>query len=88
MFLFILMKAIAICIEGLEEITILEIKEILKIKSDIIMPSRVIFEVKKEEDIAEFAYKTRSATKVYFLVDNIFLCLFQKQLKCFSQSTD
>ena len=70
MFLFILMKAIAICIEGLEEITILEIKEILKIKSDIIMPSRVIFEVKKEEDIAEFAYKTRSATKVYFLVDN------------------
>ena len=64
------MKVIASCIEGLEDITILEIKEILKVKSSKIIPSRVLFDVKTDKDLANFIYKTRSSTYVYSLLDN------------------
>lgn len=63
------MKAISTCIEGLEEVTILEIKEILKLKSEIIIPSKVLFEPKTEKDLAKFIYKSRSITYCYLLLD-------------------
>lgn len=64
------MKAIAICIPGLEEITKIEIKELLKSKSEVIIPSRVSFDIKNEEDLAIFVYWSRSITKAYLLFDN------------------
>src|SRR3989339_831586 len=62
------MEAIAICIQGLEEITKLEIKEIIKQKSETIIPSRIKFKIKEEKDLANFIYNTRSSIKVYKLI--------------------
>ncbi len=62
------MKAIASCIEGFEDITILEIKEILKIKANKIIPSRIEFSPKSDSDIAKFIYNTRSSINVYLLL--------------------
>ena len=64
------MKAIATCIEGLEDVTILEIKEILKLKSNKFIPSKVLFEPKSEKDLAAFIYNTRSSVYVYLLLNN------------------
>ncbi|MBI2148066.1 N-6 DNA methylase [Candidatus Woesearchaeota archaeon] len=64
------MKAIATCIKGLEEITQLEIKEILKKKSEIIIPSRIAFNVKEDKELANFVYNTRSSIKVYKLINH------------------
>ena len=64
------MEAIATCIEGLESITQLEIKEILKQKSEIVIPSRIKFKVKDEKDLANFIYNTRSSIKVYKFIDS------------------
>ena len=63
------MKAIAATIPGLEEITIKEIKEILKLSSKTIAPGRILFNVKSEKDIAKFIINTRSSVKVYELLD-------------------
>ncbi len=65
-----MVKAIVSCIEGLEEVTQLELKEILNVKSEIAIPSRVLFEAKKEEDLAKFVVFSRSIIKGYLLFDN------------------
>lgn len=64
-------EAIATCLEGLEEITQLEIKEILKAKSEVIIPSRVKFKVRNENELTNFICNTRSSIKVYKLIDKI-----------------
>lgn len=64
------MKAIAVTIQGLEKITQLEIKEILKLKSEVIVPSRVLFSTKSDKDLAKFIYNARSISKAYLLLDN------------------
>ena len=64
------MKAIATCIKNLEFVTQKEIKEILKLNSNIIYPGRVEFEV-KEEDLAKLIYYSRSTFKAYSLIDLI-----------------
>ncbi len=58
------MKFVAICASGLEEITQLEIKEILKVSSKVLIPGRVMFEV---EDLKDFLKKVQSVIKVYEL---------------------
>lgn len=62
------MEAIAVGIENLEFITQLELKEILKVKSEISYPSRILFKVKDEKELAEFIYKSRSIRKAYLLL--------------------
>ncbi len=62
------MEVIAACIPGLEEITQLEIKEILKKKSKAIIPSRVSFNLKDDKDLAYFIYSSRSIIKAYKLI--------------------
>ena len=57
-------EAIATCIQGLESITQLEIKEILKQKSEVLIPSRLIFKVKEDKDLANFIYNSRSTIKI------------------------
>ena len=54
------MKAIAKCINNLEFVTQLEIKEILKINSETVCTSRVSFNIKSEKYLAEFIYNSRS----------------------------
>lgn len=63
-------ELIASCIQGLEEITQLEIKEIIKQKSEILILSRIKFKVKEEKDIIKFIINTRSSIKVYRLMEN------------------
>ncbi len=64
------MEAIAQCMGGLEPITQLEIKEILKTKSEILVPSRVKFKVKDEKQLTDIIYNTRSSIKVYQFITN------------------
>ncbi len=61
-------SAIAICIPGLETITQQEIKEILKVKSKVLIPGRIEFKVKEAKELAELVYKARSIIKVYSLI--------------------
>ena len=63
------MKALAITHKGLEQVTSLEISELLKIKTEI-KDSCVIFDVASYEDIALVCYKSQSVKKVLLLLDN------------------
>jgi len=65
------MQAIAMCINNLEFITQNEIKEILKISSDIVYSSRVMFNVKTDKDLAKFIYYSRSIIKAYLLIEKL-----------------
>lgn len=71
------MEAIATCIEGLESITQLEIKDIIKKKSEILTKSRVKFNVKSDLELANFIYNTRSAIKAYKLITSFTFTDFQ-----------
>ena len=62
------MKAIAITSKGIEDITALEIKELVKAKTQV-KESCVIFEPKKLEDLCLLCYKAQSAEKILFLFD-------------------
>src|SRR3989344_3946746 len=62
------MKAIAITSKGIEDITALEIKELVKAKTQV-KESCVIFEPKKPEDLCLLCYKAQSAEKILFLFD-------------------
>ena len=64
------MKALAVTIEGLESITQLDIKEILKLKSEINCKGHLSFNVKSEKDLAEFIYRSRSISRAFLLLDN------------------
>ncbi len=63
------MKALAITHKGTENITSLEINELIKTKTEI-KETCVIFEPKKIEDIALVCYKTQSSKKILYLIDN------------------
>lgn len=58
------MKYIAICPQGLEDITQKEIQEILKVSSEVLLPGRVLFTVKAVEKLL---LKTQSIIKLYAL---------------------
>lgn len=62
------MKAISTTIQGLEEVTIKEIKEILKVKSNILTPSKVEFIT---DEIDKFNKFTRSSLNTYQLLDKL-----------------
>lgn len=64
------MRAVAVTVNGLEEVAILEIKEIIKSKAEKIIPSRVVFSVKTNKALAEFVYKSRSISKAYLLLEH------------------
>jgi tRNA (guanine6-N2)-methyltransferase len=65
----ITMKALAITHKGLEQVTSLEIDELLKTKTEI-KDSCVIFDIKSYEDIALVCYKSQSTKKVIYLIDS------------------
>ncbi|MSR86403.1 hypothetical protein EXS74_03330 [Candidatus Woesearchaeota archaeon] len=56
------MKYIAICPQGMEDITQKEIKELLKISSKVVMPGRVLFDT---DAVQKLITKTQSIIKVY-----------------------
>ena len=62
------MKYIAICAKGLEDITQLEIKELLNIESKILIPGRIEFST---DNINEFKEKTQSTIKIYELKQKV-----------------
>ncbi len=64
-------EVIASCIKGLEEISQLEIKELTKQKSEVLIPSRIKFKLKEDKDLANFIYNTRSSIKIYKLISNL-----------------
>lgn len=72
------MKFIAICAKGLEDITQLEIKEILKVSSKVLLPGRVFFSAKS---VKKFLAQTQSAMKVYALKQE---CSTLEEVKPFS----
>ena len=63
------MRAIAITHKGIEDITALEIKEIIKVNSNI-KETVVLFEPKKIDDLCTLAYKAQSLIKVMYIFDN------------------
>jgi len=62
------MKALAICSKGIEDISALEINELIKAKSEI-KDSCVIFNIKKLEELCLLCYKAQSVEKILFLFD-------------------
>ncbi len=72
------MKYIAICAEGLEDITQKEIKEILKTSSKIIQPGRVLFEI---SSVQKLVTKTQSIIKLYEFKQQ---CKLHTEIKTFS----
>jgi len=60
------MKALAITSKGIEDITALEIKELINSESEI-KESCVAFEAKKPEDLYLLCYKAQSVEKILFL---------------------
>ncbi len=65
------MDAVAECIEGLEETTQLEIKEILKVSSEKILAGRVKFKARNIKLLKKFICSTRSSVKVYELIEKL-----------------
>ena len=62
------MKGLAISYKGMEDITALEVKELLKVKTEI-RESCIVFEVKKLEDLALLCYKGQAVNRVLLLLD-------------------
>ena len=62
------MKAIGICISGLEDIAIDEIKELINTKATKIEEGRISFNFKNKKDLAKLVCYTRCLTKVYELL--------------------
>ncbi len=56
------MQYVAICAKGLEDVTQLEIKELLGVESKVLIPGRVLFET---DALGDFVKKVRSVIKVY-----------------------
>ncbi len=62
------MKAIAITHRGIEDVAVLEIKELIKVSSEV-NETVVLFEPKKMIDLCTLAYKAQSIIKVVYLFD-------------------
>jgi len=71
------MKYVAMCAKGMEDITQLEIEEILKTKSSILIPGRVVFETK---NISKLIDKSQSIIKVYEFIQE---CKSLEEIKPF-----
>jgi len=63
------MKGLAITSKGIEDIAALEIKELIKAKSET-KDSCVIFNIKKLEDLCLLCYESQSVDKILFLFDS------------------
>ena len=63
------MKGLAITDKGLEDISQLEIKELLKVSGSVV-DSGVIFDFKKKEELYLLSYMGQSVFKVLWLIDN------------------
>ena len=63
------MKALAITSKGIEDITALEIKELIKVNSSV-KESCVVFEPKKILDLCTLCYKGQSVSRVLFLLES------------------
>ena len=61
------MKGLVITSKGIEDIAALEVKELIKAKSEI-KDSCVIFDIKKLEELCLLCYKAQSAEKILFLL--------------------
>ena len=66
----IIMKALAITHKGIEDITSLEIKELVKAKNLKQEESCVSFEIKSMDDLALLNYKSQSVYKIIYLFDS------------------
>jgi len=73
------MKGLAICSKGIEDITGLEIKELINTKTEI-KDSCVIFDIKKPEDLCLLCYKAQSVDKILFLLDHFELKDLDKKI--------
>lgn len=62
------MKGLAITSKGIEDITALELKELVNSKAEI-KDSCVIFNIKKLEELCLLCYKSQSVEKILFLFD-------------------
>jgi len=62
------MKGLAIANKGLEDVTSLEIKELIKSKTQI-KESCIIFEISKFEDLYTLCYKAQSVSRILFLLN-------------------
>ena len=71
------MKYIAMCAKGMEDITQLEIDEILKVKSSVLIPGRVLFETKT---VSKLIDKSQSIIKLYELIQE---CKILDEVKAF-----
>jgi len=74
------MKALAITSHGIEDITALEIKELINSKAEV-KDSCVIFNIKKLEELCLLCYKAQSVGKILFLLDNFNFKDFNKEIK-------
>ncbi|MFC1801102.1 THUMP domain-containing protein [Nanoarchaeota archaeon] len=63
------MKGLAITDKGLEDISLLEIKELLKVSGKVV-DSGVVFDFKKIDDLYKLCYLGQSVFKVLNLIDN------------------
>jgi 23S rRNA G2445 N2-methylase RlmL len=62
------MKAIAITLNNLEDVSIDEVKDILKVKARKILNERIFLEIKNNNSLLKLAKKTRTLKKVYILI--------------------
>jgi len=74
------MKALAITSKGIEDITALEIKELINSKAEV-KDNCVIFNIKKLEELSLLCYKAQSVEKILFLLDNFNFKDFNKEIK-------
>ncbi len=72
------MKYIAICARGLEDITQKEIKEILKVSSQVLLPGRVAFSTSA---LSTLLKKTQGIIKIYSFLQE---CSYYQDIKTFS----
>jgi 23S rRNA G2445 N2-methylase RlmL len=63
------MKGLAITSKGIEDITAIEIKELIKAKTQV-KDSCVIFDIKDYSDLCTLCYKSQSVNKILFLIDS------------------
>lgn len=63
------MKALAITDKGLEDVSLLEIKELIKVRGRVV-DSGVVFDYKKKEDLYLLCYKGQSFFKILELIDS------------------
>ena len=73
------MKGLAITSKGIEDIAVLEVKELINSKAEI-KDSCITFTIKKLEDLCLLCYKAQSVDKILFLLDTFELKDLGKQI--------